>query len=258
MFKLIDTHAHLDQIDNIESALNRAKDFGVKAIIAVGVDCDSGVKILDIAKTNQVPKIFIALGIHPSEIKDDELNSTSRLIEENIKNIIAIGEIGLDYWYKPVKKDKSKKEEQREVFKQQLQLAKKHNLPVIIHSRGAWEDCLNSCLDAQIEQAVFHWYSGPVDILKKIIQNNYFISATPSLAYSPQHQEAIKETPLEKLLLETDSPVFFGKVESGGFRAEPKDVLRTLELVSKLKNIPQKKIVEKTTETTERLFNIRI
>jgi len=212
---------------------------------------------LDIAKTNQFPKIFIALGIHPSEIKEDEIEKTLRLIEENIQNIIAIGEIGLDYWYKPVKKDKSKKEEQREIFKQQLQLAKRYNLPAIIHSRGAWEDCLNFCLDAQIEKAVFHWYSGPVEILKKIIQNNYFISATPALEYSLQHQQAIKESPLDNILLETDSPVFFNK-DKDGYYSEPKDVTKTLGFVSKIKNISEEDVLKITTKNAEKMFNIKI
>jgi len=258
MHKLIDTHAHLDQIDDIEGALKRAKDSGVEAVVGVGCDYDSNIKLLDIAKLNCGSKVFIALGIHPSEIKDEQIEKTLKQVQENIKNIVAVGEIGLDYWYKPVKKDKSKKEQQREVFRRQLKIAKQHNLPVTIHSRGAWEDCLELSLDEGVQKAIFHWYSGPVDILKKIIQNNYFISATPSLAYSPQHQEAIKEVPLEKLLLETDSPVFFGRPETGGFRAEPKDVVKTLELVAKLKNISEEEIVSRTNATARELFKIKI
>lgn len=258
MYKLIDTHAHLDQIIDLESALKRAKEAGVEKIIAVATDYNSCIRLLDIKKSNYDPEIFIALGVHPTEIKSNEIEKTLNLIEENKKNIIAIGEIGLDYWHKSVKKDKSKKEQQEEVFSQQLKIAKKYNLPVIIHSRGSWQDCLKLCLEYEIKMAVFHWYSGPIDILKKILTSNFFISATPSLGYSPQHQAAIQETPLDRLLLETDSPVFFGDVPNNGFKAEPKDVIRTLDLVSKLKNISQEKIITQTNKNAETVFNIKL
>jgi TatD DNase family protein len=258
MSNLIDSHVHLDQLEDIQSALIRAKDAGVCAVVAVGIDYISCVKLTEIIKSSYATRVFIALGMHPSEINENQIGPILNLIQDNIKEIVAIGEIGLDYWYKPAKKDKSKKEQQKQVFRTQLQIAKKYGKPVSIHSRGAWNDCLNICLEEKIEKAIFHWYSGPLDILNKLLANNYFISATPSLAYSPQHRDAVKQVPLESLLIETDAPVYFGKPQMGGFRAEPKDVNKTLELVSELKNEAKDKILEQTARNAQDFFGIKI
>ncbi|MFC1594617.1 TatD family hydrolase [Candidatus Omnitrophota bacterium] len=252
---LIDTHAHLDQVDNLPAALERAHQSSLATVIAVATNYASSIKTLQIANEQSPIRIFPALGVHPSDIEEESLDQIIELIEENHKNIVAVGEIGLDYWYKPVKKDKSKREDQKEFFLKQLQTAKRLHLPVIIHSRGAWADCLELCRQTEIEKAVFHWYSGPIDVLEEILKRHYLISATPSLFYSSQHQEAVMHTPLESLLIETDSPVFYKDGEEG-FSAEPKDVIKTLRLVSELKKEQESVVAERVVTNAKKFFNI--
>lgn len=255
MFNLIDTHCHLDQNEDISRSIKEAKQAGVEAIIAVGVDYNSNLKNLEIAQNKPAIKVFAALGIHPTEIKTEEIEKSLKFIKDNIKNAIAIGEIGLDYWHKKIKKDSKAKETQRQIFIAQLKIAQEFNLPVIIHSRGAWKDCLDLILASKVKKAVFHWYSGPLDILKEAIQGGFLVSATPALAYSPQHQEAIKNTPLENILIETDSPVFY-RNKNGGFRAAPKDVILTLGLLAQIKEKSKQEVKTITAKTAVKFFHL--
>ena len=252
---IIDTHAHLDQLEHLDAALNNARESNVVGILAVGVDLSANKRNLEIKKLTQSPQIYVALGIHPGNINPVEVEECLQFIREHIQEASAIGETGLDYWYKWVKKDEAKKEEQREVFRRQLALAREFDLPVVIHSRGAWRDCLEMVKAAGVKKAVFHWYSGPVDVLKEILDAGYYVGATPSLAASPQAREAISHAPLERILIETDCPVFFHN-DQGGFKSEPKDVFRTLKAYSQLKDIDEEKALAVFNENARRLFNI--
>lgn len=255
---LLDTHAHLDQIENIDEVLGQAAQAGVEAIVAVGVGLASSQKNLEIKRRTQTPKIYTAFGIHPGEIKADEVDEALSFFEDNIREACAIGEIGLDFWYRWVRKDDAKKEEQRQIFRRQLELAKKYDLPVVIHSRGAWRECLEMVQAHGPRQANFHWYSGPVDVLKEILAQGFFVSATPSLAYSPQAREAILNAPIEQTLIETDCPVFFRSGEDDpGFQATPKDVFRTLEIYAALKKIDPAKAAETFNANARQFFNTK-
>jgi len=141
------------------------------------------------------------------------------------------------------------------VFDTQLKLAREFSLPVIIHSRGAWQDCFQMTKDAGIEKAVFHWYSGPIEILDKIIENGYLVSCTPALEYSRELRSVIEKTPLERILVETDSPVRYKSQHP--YNAEPKHVLKTLFCLAKLKNITIINAEEITTSNAKRFFNIK-
>ncbi|MDP3143245.1 MAG: TatD family hydrolase [Candidatus Omnitrophota bacterium] len=255
MLKLIDSHCHLDQLTDIVGALERAAQAGVEAVVCVGTNYASDISNLDLIREQQNPKLYLALGIHPTEIETEKIEAALKFINENVKAAVAIGEIGLDFWQKGIKKDPAKKLEQEEVFKKQLALAKEFDLPVSIHSRGSWQRCLELTQESKVKKAVFHWYSGPVDILQEIINAGFFVSATPALMYSPQHQEAMQSAPAEKILLETDSPVFFGERETG-FQAEPKDVFKTLKLLSALKGILEEELAQITTQNAKELFGI--
>lgn len=245
MIRTFDTHAHLDHVEGVDQALKEADEAGIEGIVAVGVDLAANQRNLEIKKRTEAPKIFTALGIHPGNINADEIDKTIQFIRDNIREAVAIGEIGLDYWYKDVKKSEEKKQQQRDVFGRQLALAKEFDLPVIVHSRGAWKDCLTMIKEMGLKKANFHWYSGPLDVLDEILACGYFVSATPALRYSPQHQEAVKHALIEQTLIETDSPVYFQDTDEpkGGFAAGPKDVLRTLKLYSALKNIKEEEAV---------------
>lgn len=253
MYRVVDAHAHLDQCSDIGSAMQKAKHACVCGIVAVGTSYKSNTIVMEIAEkySNENLKIFPALGLHPWDMSSGELDMRSEFefIESNIGSAVALGEVGLDYWFKGLHNDM--KEAQKETFSRVLELAARFSKPVIIHSRGAWEDCFELTEKYSLKKAVFHWYSGPKEILEHIIEKGYFISATPALEYSKPHQDAIKHAPLESIVLETDTPVKYKGKES-----EPADVIKTLELVAELKNISKLEVAEKTTENAIRIFGI--
>ncbi|MDP2653922.1 MAG: TatD family hydrolase [Candidatus Omnitrophota bacterium] len=243
---IIDTHAHMDQVPDAPSALEESARAGVEAVVAVGVDLASNKANLELKKTVAAPKIFVGLGIHPGNIKAEEVEDTLTFIRGHLSEAHAIGEIGLDFWYKWVRKDQDKKDEQRRVFRRQLDLAAECGLPAVVHSRGTWQECLDTVRESGVKKAVFHWYSGPVDVLEKILAAGYLVSCSPSLAYSPQSREAIAHAPIEQTMIETDSPVFYRFSADGddGFQATPKDVFRTLEAYCELKKVDRDRALE--------------
>ncbi len=255
--KIIDTHAHLDHLEDLDQALMNAKDANVDTVIAVSEDLTSSQRNLEISQTKSNPRVYVAMGMHPSEAKRQALNNFKEFISANKERIVAIGEIGLDYWYQWVRKDVGKKQEQREVFQFFLNIAKELNLPVVIHSRGAWQECLQMTKDTGIAKAVFHWYSGPEDVLNDILAQGYLISVTPSLEYSAESQAAVAIAPIEKILIETDTPVYYRNRETNeGFRAEPKDVHKTLKLYCNLKKMDHEKAVAQFNANAKAFFNL--
>ena len=258
--EIIDSHSHLDDIKDLDAALSRAKEAGVAAIIAVGVNPGSNKKVLEICRlfrdTAAYPAIYPSLGIHPGDVNTPDLESAFKLIEENIEGIVAVGEVGLDYWYKEARKDGPARMLQEEIFLRQLDIASRYDKPVIIHSRGAWRECLEKAVKQKIRKAVFHWYSGPEDILREIIRCGYFISATPSCEYSKEHRMAVSIAPLDRIFIETDSPVIY-KPESGNYSSEPRDVLRALKAVAEIKDVEEAEAARKTTENAIGFFDLR-
>lgn len=260
-YHLIDTHAHLDHIENFESAMADSAKAGVSAVLAVSTDLKAMRRNLEIKRRAESGerrgiKIYLGLGIHPGDIKTEELEESCAFIRENIKDADVIGEIGMDFWYKWVRKDEEKHREQREVFRRQLEIAKEFDKPVVVHTRGTWKECLQTVKEAGIKRANFHWYSGPVEVLEDIIKTGYYVSSGPALAFSPQSREAIRHAPLEQLLIETDSPVFFNYPEEmgGGFKAIPKDVFRSLDALAKLKGIDPEKAAEILNKNAEKFI----
>jgi len=251
---LIDTHAHLDELEDLPQAIERAKERGVLAIIAVGSDYQSNIKTLEIVEKYK-PYVYPALGLHPWNLSWDlNIDRNLQFIEDNIKNIVAVGEVGLDYHKELVRKvDKLR---QKACLEAILQLAKSCQKPVIIHSRYAWRDSFTLVREAGIEKAVFHWYTGPLNVLRDILGQGYFISATLAAEYHEEHRRAVKATPLESLLLETDAPVVYREGTQLGHKAEPANVVRTLDAVARLKSIEIDVVADKTTKNALRFFGM--
>jgi TatD DNase family protein len=250
---LVDTHAHLEEVKDLDGALGRAEAAGVVAVVAMGIDHASNVWSLEESGKHQRSglKVYPAVGLHPWGLDPSKADATIRLIEENVDKVVAIGEIGLDYWYKEVRKGLEKQELQREIFRRLLGIAKAHSKPVSVHSRGAWTDCVNIAIESDVKKAVFHWFSGSLDDLKRLLDHGYYVSATPAVAYSKEHMAVVEKTPLERLLLETDSPVAYR-----GEPSEPAHVLKALSAVSQLKGEEEGNVAEKTTENARSVFQI--
>jgi TatD DNase family protein len=256
VYKLIDTHAHLDELKNLGLVLEEAKKAGVIAIVAVGSNHQSNIKTLEISQKH-CRFVYPALGLHPWEIGNLgtlEIDDNLRFIERNIAAAVAVGEIGLDYDKRVLKV--ASKELQKEVLGRLLNIAKKYAKPAIIHSRYAWKDALHLIQDVSIDKAVFHWFTGFSSVLHDIIEDGYFISATPATEYHEEHRRAVREAPLQRLLLETDCPVTYGR--AARYESKPADVLRDLEAVSQLKNIAEATIAEQTTRNAINFFSLDI
>ncbi len=254
MYRLIDTHAHLDEIENLGQAIAKAKSANIIAIIGVGSDYESNQKVLQLAQAYK-GFVYPAIGWHPWNLKSSEIDRNLEFIEAHVGQAVGIGEIGLDY-HKRVRAV-AEKDLQKCVLREILKIAKKYEKPVIIHSRYAWRDALSLVEEAQLEKAVFHWYTGTSSVLRGIVSQGYFISATPAVEYHGEHRRAVKEIPLDKLLLETDSPVVYRRGSEFEYEARPADVLRALKGAAKLRGVSEAQIAEITTNNALKFFGLQ-
>jgi TatD DNase family protein len=252
-YRLIDTHAHLDEIENIGRVLADARAAGLAAIIAVGIDIESNIKTLELA--GLFPGfVYPALGWHPENVREPEIDANLEFIEANIDKAVAVGEVGLDY-HKRIRAAAGK-DLQKRALRELLKIAKDNDKPALVHSRYAWRDAFEIVNGAGLEKAVFHWYTGTTSVLRDIIAREYYISVTPAVAYHEEHRRAVKEAPLDRLLLETDSPVVYARGREGEFQASPADAVRSLKGAAALRGLSEAEMAEVTTENAGRLFGI--
>ena len=252
MPRLVDTHAHLDEVDDVDSVLEAARRVGVIGVVAVGSDRESNVSILEISRRHR-SFVYPALGLHPwrlAGLEPSEIDENLRFIEQNVASAVAVGEVGLDYDKRLVRI--ASKELQRDVLGGLLDIARRYDRPAIVHSRYAWRDSFDLVAGGRTGKAVFHWFTGFSSVLRDIIGSGYFISATPAAEYHEEHRRAVRETPLDSLLLETDSPVSYGRETR--YRAEPADVVRSLGAAAQLKEVDEAAIAEQTTRNATILF----
>ncbi len=243
-YPVIDAHAHLDELPDAPADIENARKQGVVAIAGVGMDRTSNERILQLA--GEFPGYVIpCIGLHPWNLDERKIDDELSFIDDNLVRCAALGEVGLDY------KAKAKKPFQKRVFKDLLGLAKKFGKPAITHSRYSHETTYNMVVESGIEKAIFHWYSGPLDVLDRIVANGFFVSVTPALAYSAMHREAARHTPLDNLILETDCPVQYEDLKS-----RPEHVLRTLELAARVKEMDPEAVARATTKNAAGFFRI--
>jgi TatD DNase family protein len=255
MYHLVDTHAHLEEITDLGPALAAARLAGVAAIVAVGSDEPSNAKVIDIAR--QYPDlVYPALGLHPNNLTDGSVEPAVAFIAQHLDQAVAIGEIGLDYHRRAL--GIASKERQQAILATLLKLAAEHGKPVLIHARYAWRDALNLVVEAHIERAVFHWFTGPASVLQGIADRGYYISATPAASYHEEHQRAVKGVPLDRLLLETDAPVTYRQNPDALFEARPADVRRSLAAAAALRSTTEEEIAAATTMNAVKLFGLRL
>ena len=248
---LIDSHCHLEEIENLELAIEKAKSAGLVAILAVGSDYQSNNRVLEIAERYS-GFVYPALGMHPGRLEVSLVKQNLKFIEDHLFEAKGIGEVGLDYDKRIIKT--APQELQKSVIKEVLLIANKYQKPVIIHSRYAWRDALTLAEDTKIQKAVFHWYTGPTSVLGDIVSRGYLISATPAAEYHQEHRRAVKAVALENLLIETDSPVSYG-VELK-WKAEPADTLRALKAVAQLRGISEQELAQITTNNAIKFFDL--
>ena len=252
----IDTHAHLqfEQFDlDREKVIQSAIQNKINGIITVGTDLASSRKAVALAEKFAI--IYSAVGIHPNDCENSD-EFLLKQIEEmaTYRKSVAIGEIGLDY-YRMV----SSKEKQHRFFRMQIQLAKKLQLPLIIHNRDAQKDIYDILCEegAKKIRGVLHSFSGDFKFMEAILDLNFYISFTGSVTFkNANYYKLINNVPLKQLILETDSP-FLAPVPFRGKRNEPAYIKYIAEKIAKIKNLSVLELGEITTENAHNLFHFQ-
>ena len=250
MRRLIDSHVHMESFDDPESVVQQSRDAGLDAVICVGGSLESSRVAKQLAQKHP-DYLYPALGVHPSEILNEDIDAAVAYLRENLDGCVAVGEVGLDYAYS-FAKPKDVRARMREVFSRFLDLASEFDLPVSIHSRSAYRDSLDLAVGAGVE-GVFHWYDGPIHTLRGILDAGFYVSATPSVVYSKGARAVMEVTPIERVLLETDSPVYLRNLDR---RSTPVDVKLVVEALAELKGMDVSEVSRVTSRNTERLFRL--
>ena len=248
--RLVDTHAHLSDLEDREGVISRAREAGIEAIVAVGGNLGTSRATLSWAD-EYGGYVHPAVGIHPTEWMGEDVDETLSFIDAHVDRCVAVGEIGLDYWNREARKSEDVRERQREIYVRLLEIAMEHGKPASVHGRGAWEDALGLAREHGPDRIIFHWFSGPLEVLREVLDSGYLISATPAAEFSRDHRAALAEAPLESVVIETDSPVSYH-----GKRAEPADILLTLRSLAELKGVSEEDVAEVTTLNAEKFFGI--
>jgi TatD DNase family protein len=255
---LIDSHAHLDfpQFDSDrEQVIVRARGSGITAIINVGADLQSSKNSIELAE--RYPFIFAAVGIHPHDAKTLDEPALQEL--QNMARhprVVAIGEIGLDYY-----RDLSPRDKQQEAFERQLDLAHTFDLPFIIHDRDAHDDIMSVLEERTTEsrplRGVLHCFSGGVSMAQRALDIGLHISVGGPVTFRNARQlpEVVRQVPLSRLLLETDCP-YLTPAPHRGKRNEPAYVLLVAQAVAALKEISLAEVQRVTTQNVRELFGL--
>ena len=245
--ELVDSHAHIGfqefDSDRVE-VLTRSKAADV-AIVDCSLSPEELNKILPLRA--DFPNLYLTIGCTPYELEPSYFYKQFKLMELHAKDIVAIGEIGLDYHHVT---DKYEQERERKNFLMLLSHAKELDKPVVIHSRDAEEVCLDILARENIPHAIMHCYSGPLDVAQKAVAMGYLISIPTNLAKSKQKKKLVSEIPLENLVLETDSPYLSPDKE----RNEPTNIRRTAELIAEIKEISFEEVASQTTKNASNFF----
>ena len=247
--KLIDTHAHMcdPSFDGERDAvLERAGKAGIKAIIAVGENLADARKNLALAK--KYPILKPAAGLYPTHLDLEQAHQMADFLRENKSSIIAIGEVGLDYW---VVKENSKKALQRKILKIFIELSKELNLPLNIHSRSAGRHAIALLLESNAAQVQMHAFDGKAAAALPAVEAGYFFSIPPSVVRSRQKQKLVQRLPISCLLIESDSPVL-GPTPND--RNEPANIWQSIKAIAELKDVSEQKVVAAVCENTKRLY----
>lgn len=278
---IFDSHCHpqMEQYDNDrDEMLQRAFDAEV-SMICVGTDLETSKQGIELAQKHDPVKsrkttmssrdngtggIWASVGLHPNDIPDEfRIEDFESFI--NKEKVIAIGEVGLDYYRTP---EPEKQKKQKEVFEIFLDLATKHNKPIIIHSRDSAKGSVGhvhsdmiSILDSRFRIynsnlcGVAHSFTGNIDEAREYLNRGIYLGFNGIITFARQYDEAVKYAPLEQILLETDAP-FLSPEPYRGKRNEPARVIEVAKKISALKNVSLDKIIEITSKNCQNLFKL--
>ncbi|MFC1742357.1 TatD family hydrolase [Candidatus Riflebacteria bacterium] len=255
-FFLLDSHCHLDDekfAEDISEVVQRAKDSNVKILIQQSIDAESMQKSLLL--TEKYESIYCTLGVHPHEAKTWE-EQTASTIKNNIENpgVVAVGEIGLDYHY-----NFSPPAVQKEVFKKQLKIAEECGAACVLHVREAWDDLWNIMLpyEEKIKKRLLHCFTDGPEIAGKAVEHGYYIAFGGATTFKKMValREAVKITPIDRLLLETDSP-YMSPEPYRGRRNEPMRIPVIAKYLASLKGLEFSEFAAITSQNALDFFGI--
>ena len=255
--KLIDTHCHLNDeqlYQDLDNVISRALQTGIEKMVVIGWDKDSSLKAIKIAE--QYPFIYACVGFHPENLEgvdDEQLNEVLNLYSH--PKVVGIGEIGLDYHWE---KDLQKRETQKLFFIKQIEFANKVGLPISIHSREAFQDTLEILKEHKpLHGGVMHCYSGSVENIQDIINLNLYIGLDGPVTFrnAKTPKEVAAEVPLEKLVLETDSP-YLSPHPLRGTVNEPSNLILIADEIANLRDMSKKHLLEVAYDNSCKLFNL--
>jgi len=251
---MIDSHCHLDHeplLSDLDNVLARSKKVGIKKLLTISTSLDSFTRVKKIVNKDEI--IYGTIGIHPHETNNDTVDSefiVKNLLEN--KKIIGIGETGLDFFY-----NNSEKNKQINSFRIHIEASLKANVPIIIHSREAEEETFNILNEYKDEKLkiLMHCFTGTQIFAEKLLEFNSYFSASGIITFknSTDLQKTFKSLPLEKILIETDSP-FLAPVPNRGKKNEPSFIDFTARKLAEIKEIEKSKLIKITTDNFNNLF----
>ena len=251
---MIDSHCHLDHeplFSDLKNVIKRSKEIGIKRLLTISTSIESFSRVKEIVNKDDI--IFGTIGIHPHETDTNKINSEFFIknLSEN-KKIIGIGETGLDFYY-----DNSDRDKQIESFKIHIEAALKSNIPLIIHSRNAEEktfDILNEYKKEKLK-ILMHCFTGSQKFAEQLLEFNSYFSASGIITFknSAELQKTFKFLPLNKILIETDSP-FLAPVPNRGKKNEPSFIDFTATKLAEIKGIEKSEIIKITSDNFNNLF----
>ena len=258
---LIDIHSHLDHCyfkDDLDKVIENAKKANVKVILTAGTNPEKNKESLKITKKYDIVKP--CLGIHPIQYNDNkELNNQKKnkgtkinideeieFIRKNKKDIIAIGEVGLDYFW-----NKNNVNKQEKLFQKMICLAEKINKPIIVHSRKAEQDCIEMLQSSKLKKIIMHCFTGKKSLVKRIVDNGWFLTAPTCIVRSLQFQENAKLTTITQLFCETDAPYL---TPFKNKRNEPSFVVEAYKKVAEIKGMEFEEVVKNIWMNFQKVF----
>ena len=261
---MIDTHCHIDEASfdaDREEVIARQQESGVEAMIVPGVNVASIETVLQVCHAHS-GYCYPALGLHPEDVKvdwEDQLAIVEQAIRAHRNELVAIGEIGLDYYW-----DKTFKAEQQDVLRRQLLLARELDLPVILHNRESTEDIIRVVKEISIQHSafsplrgVFHCFNGSKETVEEILKMGFYVGIGGVLTFkNSKLADKLEVVPLDRIVLETDAP-YMAPVPHRGERNESRLMIHVAERLAQVYNCSVETIIEVTTANAKQLFGIK-
>lgn len=243
----IDVHCHMDSLEDVAAAVKKAKQARVEMMVTQGTQVKSNNDALELGK--KFPEILVALGLYPIHaiaMSEREIESVVADIKKNKKRIVAIGEVGLD-----LKEDTEQFDKQQRAFQKMIDLSLEFDKPIIVHSRKAELQAIEQLEKSGTKRVLMHCFSGKLSLVKRIVDNQWFLSIPTSVKNSEHFQKVIEMTPIEQLLCETDTPYLH---PDRLFPNEPANVVVSYEMIAKIKKLKLEDVEKQLEANFKRLF----